>query len=139
MKIYSNGGDIEDENDVSTSGENIYYSVKSGDTIGKIASKNKISIASIKVWNNLKNNTIYPGQKLKIGITSTGTTNREVNTSDTKIHIVKRGETLGGIAEKYHVRARDIRQWNGLNGSLIRVGQRLTIYPKGSNKLATKN
>ncbi len=63
----------------------------------------------------------------------------KINKSDSKTHIVKRGETLGHIAEKYHVRASDIRSWNGIRGSTIRVGQRLTIYPKGSNKLASKN
>lgn len=136
LKIYSQSGS--GQGTVSTSGENIYYSVKKGDTIGKIASKNKVSISNIKNWNKLSSNTIYPGQKLKIGVTSTGTTSKVLNTSNAKIHVVKRGETLGHIAEKYHVRARDIRQWNGLKGSLIRVGQRLTIYPKGSNKLATK-
>ncbi len=39
---------------------------------------------------------------------------------------------------KYHVRARDIRKWNSIRGSTIRIGQRLTIYPRGSNKLANK-
>lgn len=134
LKIYYNIVDTPDDNSSFTEGENIYYSVKSGDTIGRIASKNKVSINQIKSWNKLKSNLIYPGQKLKIGKTSVVS----VNKTDAKIHIVKKGETLGHIAEKYHIRASDIRAWNGIKGSTIRIGQRLTIYPRGSNKLANK-
>ncbi len=42
-------------------------------------------------------------------------------------HIVKRGDTLGGIAVQYGRSVAAIRQANGLNGELIRIGQRLTI------------
>jgi len=135
LKIYSNVKSA--SNQSYAKGENIYYRVKKGDTIGKIALKNKVKIADIKNLNNLKSNTIYPGQKLKIGKTSFAKVESKTNTSKAKIHIVKRGETLGHIAEKYRVRARDIRKWNSIKGSTIRVGQRLTIYPRGSNKLAT--
>ena len=134
LKVYSNSRDTGKDNSSFAEGKNIYYSVRKGDTIGKIATKNRVSINQIKTWNGLTSNTIFPGQKLKIGKTSIAKTNK----SDAKIHIVKKGETLGHIAEKYHVRASDIRSWNGIKGSTIRIGQRLTIYPKGSNKLASK-
>lgn len=50
---------------------------------------------------------------------------------DSKIrHTVQRGEVLGTIAEKYGVSVSSIRRWNGLRGNTIRVGQRLTIYPR---------
>lgn len=45
-------------------------------------------------------------------------------------HTVQRGEVLGTIAEKYGVSVSSIRSWNGLRGNTIRVGQRLTIYPR---------
>ena len=136
LKIYSNIPSAPESNETFTSGENIYYKVKKGDTIGKIALSNKVSVNQVKKWNNLSNNMIYPGQKLKIGTTSVASSS--VNKTKAKVHVVKSGETLGHIAEKYHVRARDIRKWNNISGSLIRVGQRLTIYPRGSNKLANK-
>jgi len=41
---------------------------------------------------------------------------------------VRSGDVLGGIALKYGVKVSDIRAWNGLRGSMIRVGQKLTIY-----------
>lgn len=46
------------------SGEN--YTVKSGDSLGKIASKHKISTETLKKANQLTSDTIFAGQKLKI-------------------------------------------------------------------------
>jgi membrane-bound lytic murein transglycosylase D len=50
----------------SSSSGKIYYKVKSGDYLGKIASKYNVSVASIKKWNHLKSNSIKAGQKLII-------------------------------------------------------------------------
>jgi membrane-bound lytic murein transglycosylase D len=53
-----------------------------------------------------------------------------VQMNDRIRHKVRRGEVLGTIAEKYGVGVSSIRRWNGLRGNTIRVGQRLTIYPR---------
>lgn len=44
----------------------IVYTVKSGDTLGKIAARYGVTVAQIKQWNNLKNDNIAVGKKLKI-------------------------------------------------------------------------
>jgi membrane-bound lytic murein transglycosylase D len=47
------------------------------------------------------------------------------------VHIVKKGETVGGIAQKYRVRAADLKYWNNIGANnLIRAGQKLVIYRK---------
>lgn len=43
---------------------------------------------------------------------------------------VRSGDYLGKIAERYGVGVSQIKRWNGLRSSSIRVGQRLTIYPR---------
>jgi membrane-bound lytic murein transglycosylase D len=44
------------------------------------------------------------------------------------IYRVRSGDVLGTIAQRHKVRVADLRSWNNIRGSMIRVGQRLTIY-----------
>jgi len=37
---------------------------------------------------------------------------------------------LGHIAKKYGVGVSDIKRWNGLSSDMIRIGQRLVVYPR---------
>jgi len=43
---------------------------------------------------------------------------------------VRSGDFLGKIAEKYGVGVSQIKNWNGLRSNNLRIGQRLTIYPR---------
>ena len=43
-------------------------------------------------------------------------------------HLIRQGETLGGIARKYGVTVRKLREWNGLRNNNIRAGRQLKIY-----------
>ncbi|PLB20145.1 MAG: Membrane-bound lytic murein transglycosylase D precursor [Flavobacteriaceae bacterium FS1-H7996/R] len=53
--------------------------------------------------------------------------------ADTKTtHRVRSGEFLGLIARKYGVRVSDIKKWNGLRSNNLKIGQRLSIYPRNS-------
>ena len=128
LKIYSNKKVRVSSNSNNSRGDNVFYTVKRNDTIGKIAIKYKVSIKDIKKWNGLKSNIISIGQKLKIGETSIAKNRNNKKSSKVKIHIVKKGETLGHIAQAFHIRASDIRKWNGISGSRISIGQKLKIY-----------
>ena len=51
--------------------------------------------------------------------------------SNSKIRYrVRNGDYLGKIANKYGVSVGSIKRWNGLKSNNLRVGQRLTIYPR---------
>ncbi|WP_417558387.1 LysM peptidoglycan-binding domain-containing protein [Mesoflavibacter zeaxanthinifaciens] len=51
--------------------------------------------------------------------------------TDTKTRYrVKQGDYLGKIARKFGVRVSQIKRWNGLRSNNLRIGQRLTIYPR---------
>lgn len=52
--------------------------------------------------------------------------------SDSFIHVVKKGESLGSIARKYHVTVAKIKSWNHLKRETIHAGQKLTIYRSGA-------
>ncbi|MDH3839339.1 MAG: N-acetylmuramoyl-L-alanine amidase [Chromatiales bacterium] len=47
--------------------------------------------------------------------------------ADSVKHVISRGDTLSGIADRYNVSMRQLRQTNGLRNDRIRVGQVLTI------------
>ncbi len=48
---------------------------------------------------------------------------------------VRSGDYLGKIAQKYGVSVSKIKRWNGMKTNRLKIGQRLTIYPR---KLSTK-
>lgn len=50
-----------------TAGGTRVYVVQPGDTVGKIAKEQGVSIQSIRTQNKLKKDLIYPGQKLRLG------------------------------------------------------------------------
>ncbi len=118
-----------------------YYKVKRGDSLGKIASRNHVSINQLKSWNGLRGNTIREGQRLKVGRTtvssgssvrssggsSSGTSSS--NTSST-VYTVKKGDTLTKIAARYPgVTANDIMKYNNCSEN-IRPGMKLKIPKK---------
>lgn len=56
-----------------------------------------------------------------------GQTQTAPQTAKTQVHVVRKGETLGGIAERYGVRLSQLRRWNGLRSDRITIGQRLAL------------
>lgn len=51
---------------------------------------------------------------------------------DKYIYTVRKGDVLGSIARDMKVYVSQIKEWNGLRGNMIRVGQKLTIWKKKS-------
>ncbi|WP_411065443.1 LysM peptidoglycan-binding domain-containing protein [Vibrio rotiferianus] len=100
----------------------ITHTVKSGEFLGKIASHYKVKIADIRRQNNLKSDTLWVGQKLKITVA--------VKDKPIRKHKVARGEYLGKIASKYGVSVSSIRKANNLRSDELAVGQVLIIPNK---------
>lgn len=60
--------------------------------------------------------------------------------NDTKVRYrVRSGDYLGKIARKYGVRVSQIKRWNGLRSNNLKIGQRLTIYPRNPGGQAAKS
>jgi len=51
----------------ASTGQWVYYKVKSGDTLSRIAKKYHTTVKQIKNWNNLRSDKIAIGQRLKVG------------------------------------------------------------------------
>ena len=100
----------------------ITHTVKSGEYLGKIASRYKVSVADIKRENRLKSETVRVGQKLRITV--------EVKDVPLRKHKVVRGDYLGKIAAKYGVSVNSIRQANKLRSDELAIGQVLIIPHK---------
>ena len=51
----------------SSSGSWVYYTVKSGDNLGKIARRYHTTVKQLKSWNNMKSDFLSIGKRLKVG------------------------------------------------------------------------
>ena len=124
LKIYS------DKKITSSSKKSKTYTVKEGDNLTKIADANSVSVADIKDWNALESDVIQEGQVLKLYPTKE-TVKKDTKKKDTKskttYHTVKKGETLGKIADKYDVTIADIKKWNKLKDDTIEIGEKLIV------------
>ena len=98
------------------------YIVKRGDTLSGIASKYNTTYQALASYNGINNpNLIYVGQVVKIP-------NGSTNTSNEVKYVVKKGDTLSGIASKYGTTYQKIASDNGIkNPNLIYPGQTLII------------
>lgn len=104
----------------SKSKEAQMYTVQDGDTIGGIADKFNISVATVLWANGLgSSDVIRPGDTLTI-LPVTGVQ-----------HTIKSGDTLIEIADKYKVKANEVAEYNGLDDNAkLSIGQKL-IIPDG--------
>ena len=136
-------------------GERIVYVVKNGDYLGRIASRNRCTVAQIKRWNGLKSNNIRVGQRLVIyrggggpstssssssttaAASSSSSSSSTQSSTPTGTYTVKSGDTLSGIATRHGVTVNQLKQWNGLTSNNIRVGQKLKLNSSSSASSAS--
>ena len=148
---HSGSGSTSYSSRTSTSSAPTYvtYTVRSGDSLGKIAAKYHVTIAQIKSWNHLKSNTIRIGQKLRIrrsGASSSSSSQTQTRTTaqtssaqkpasssssgDYVVYTVKKGDTLYKISRMYPgTTAQEIMNYNGITEA-IRAGMKLKIPKK---------
>ncbi len=109
--------------------------VKSGESLTTIAAKYKVSVASLKKWNNLTRDTIQAKQKLRVqpGLAvSPAPTVARSSVEPFLWHKIRSGESLWVLAKKYRVTVADIKKWNKLSGNDVRANQKLKIFASGT-------
>jgi len=132
------------------------HTVKSGEKLSTIARKYGVTVAELKTWNYVGKKGIRPGKKLIVYVREQKSTPKRIemsepglvaakgtegdakqlaeNTSVKKeyiFHKVKKGESLFGIAKKYGVDYKDIRDLNNLKSNNLMFGQLLKVKLKG--------
>ncbi|MDX1469972.1 MAG: LysM peptidoglycan-binding domain-containing protein [Flavobacteriaceae bacterium] len=113
------------------------YRVRSGDYLGKIARIYGVRVSQIKSWNGLRNNDLRIGQRLTIYPRTPVDTRQELAKEEVKstiekngksVYKVKSGDSLWSISQKFPgVSVQNIKEWNGISGSKIRVGMDLIV------------
>jgi membrane-bound lytic murein transglycosylase D len=117
----------------ASSGPRKTYTVRSGDTLGTIAQKHKVSIADLQKWNGIRGANIQAGQKLVVSAGSAAKPPERPGDKDTaaakasKTHTVRKGDTLGTIAARYDCTVAELKAWNKLKGDTIYAGQKLKV------------
>ena len=122
--------------------DRIRYRVKSGDYLGKIASRYGVSVSSIKRWNGLRSDNLRVGQRLTIyprravasapdpkpATTASKTT--ESKKGEYITYTVKQGDSLWLISQKYpQVTVAQLKEWNNIwSSKSLKPGTKLKIY-----------
>ncbi len=133
-----NNINIADTEDQATDAESeakarlVTHKVKKGDVMQSIAKRYGVTVKQIMAENSLKTSRVKVGQQLRITTEASDDATKTASNSNKKTnkkqtYIVKRGDTLHSIAEKFDVAVVDIKRWNKKTGNHIQPGNKLTI------------
>ncbi len=101
------------------------YTVASGDSVWSVANKHGISMDQFRSWNNIKNDFIYPGQKVVVKQGGTAATTSTSATNGT--YKVASGDSVWGIADKFGITTDQFIQWNNIQNNFIYPGQTVRV------------
>ena len=126
---------------VTASSNSQAYTVASGDSVWGIANKFGITMDQLCSWNNIRNNFIYPGQKLTIN----GGTNQKSTKHDTTVtktatagsYTVASGDSVWSVANKHGITMDQLRSWNNIKNGFIYPGQTLIVKNSGNKQTST--
>ena len=110
----------------------VVHKVRRGESLSTISKKYKVSIHDLASVNKIRNrHKIKIGQKLTIPIRGAYASHDGPAGHIKVVYTVRRGDTLGHIAEDYGTRAVKIRRWNNISyGQYIYPGQKLVLWVK---------
>jgi membrane-bound lytic murein transglycosylase D len=132
------------------SGGGAVHRVRAGESLSSIATGYHVSVVQLQDWNGLgEGSVLRTGQRLRVGARSKPAPARHSSSAartptathptahasapsqanaNATVHVVRRGETLTGVAKKYGVGVTRLRQANGLQAnSVLKAGAALKI------------
>lgn len=99
--------------------------VARGDSLSAIATRYHVTVTDLQRWNGIRNAShIEVGQR--IALSGSGAASSSSGSGWTT-YTVRRGDSLGRIAGKYGCSVGELREWNGIRGSVIHPGQKLKV------------
>jgi membrane-bound lytic murein transglycosylase D len=100
-----------------------HHRVKWGETLSEIADEYGVSQRELKAWNKLDaKGSIRAGQRLRVSAPAGRAS------SASRTHLVRRGDTLSGLAKRYGVSVAELRRVNGMSDrETLRAGESLKI------------
>lgn len=106
-----------------------YHKVRSGETLGVIASRYGMSVRQLQQINGLNSTRIYVGQRLKVKQGSGTQVTTNTPAAATKSYYrVRSGDTFGKIAQRHRLSQSQLKRLNpGINIDRLSIGQRIRI------------
>ena len=115
---------------VVTAGAPSVITVRPGDTLWDLAKAHRTTVSTLKTLNDLPGNgMIYAGDRLRLGSGS----GQRAGSPATRTYVVRPGDTLSQIAQRFGISSAALRAANRMTGSTVVIGRRLTI-PAGSGR-----
>lgn len=121
-------------NSPTNTGGTLYHKVRSGETLGSIATKYSTSVTEIMNLNGLRSTNIYVGQRLKVNSSASSGSDTATNTTTPtnevtkKYYSVRSGDTFGKIAQRHGKSVSQLQRLNpGININRLSVGQRIRV------------
>ena len=112
-----------------------YHRVEYGESLGSIAHKYHTSTGVIEEANNLSSDEVGVGSKLIIPIAPGQTGDAGCLLQKPTRYKVRKGDTLGSVADDFSVPVAKFQTWNHLRGNTVAVGRTLLIYkPLGRDR-----
>jgi membrane-bound lytic murein transglycosylase D len=124
------------------------YTLGRGEKLDRVARKFSLSVAQLKEINGISGKRRLSGGTLLVPLgehaanrpgnaLSANFAVREepVNTSGASIHVVKKGDTVLGIARRYDISPQQIQSLNRLKSNRIAIGQKLVLARPAPEKI----
>lgn len=123
------------------------HRVRNGDSWWRISRRYHVPVSVLKKVNNRRTNTLHPGQYVMVpgngaSRTVTASSSKSSSSSTRAIaakrgnYVVRSGDTLWSISQKFGTTVNTIKRSNGLRSSRLKVGQKL--YIPNNSATATK-
>jgi LysM domain. len=119
--------------------------VKAGDTLYSLATRYQVTAHELAQWNKIKPNQLRLGQKLIVAAPQEASAKHEIHDRQERSkqvkaekkparqekprhYIVRKGDTLSSIAQKYDLAIADIQRWNKLkHHAVLQPGSKLLL------------